>query len=445
MKITVHYGSLSELLSAIQAAWNDGDLKAHSEASGFALAQLAMFPDNFLNSSLPEMFTYVTENGSLGIEGVLLSTLSATLALDSTAYSQAMGAFSGPLSNSHTGKSGFGLYFADVGGRLVESGAAFGPAVTSPQKLGKLRFSFGPDESKSGILGQALGGAMPGDISGFAGLMQTSTNNANSKLPPTKHDQLMSTGSEGCVRSAERWGYVGGFIAGGVVGYAIGTGSTIIGGPAGAAGGAGLVGEFGENLVGAIADTWFCGTETENETPETPKEPETGGGEKEPEKPTNNGESGGNSDEGGGQGENDGETPKPKSDSESTGVKGSGSATVGMPHPDGSGDGSVPGQGGPNPYATMIMPGAPNAVTLDAKGLRAIGGIGSVAYLLSLALARDLARLNAEGPNVDIPDLPGPEFLKGMPLGKEFIPHIDAIPPVSVSNGVFVVDFDPKF
>jgi hypothetical protein len=121
-KVTLYSQRLAGILRGLRGEWDANRKYHHAQATGLTLAQIAMGKRR-ISEFLDVTLDYVVMRGIYGVDGILLSLMSAAQYLDPSRFSRAMGlcdTMSGSVNRPP--KDGFGIYFFDFGVALHGQG-----------------------------------------------------------------------------------------------------------------------------------------------------------------------------------------------------------------------------------------------------------------------------------------------------------------------------------
>ena len=90
LEIRTQYVSAPKLLTILQTYQQDGEAEKHAETSAVALAHLSANPGYMASRFLPLVLDFIDRNGASGVEGLVLSSLSAAAAHDVKTFRHAI-------------------------------------------------------------------------------------------------------------------------------------------------------------------------------------------------------------------------------------------------------------------------------------------------------------------------------------------------------------------
>jgi len=116
------------LLKSLQELWRTDRAVRHAEATGLVLGQMAGNPRFTVEHFLPVLMQFVLRKGPEGVDGLLLSAVSAAQILSPALYRRGIELFDLVDVGDYAARDGFGIFFADIGASLLPSSSSGGGA-----------------------------------------------------------------------------------------------------------------------------------------------------------------------------------------------------------------------------------------------------------------------------------------------------------------------------
>ncbi len=266
-RITLKFGRFSKALLLLADAWSHKERKKHLLLSAVLIGQLAQNRHFAANDGLKHCLNHVVHRGPCGIDGVLLTCLSAARPMNPNGFVDALSMLDilvGDLNLSiHKGML---IPFGDIG-RIGLGSRLVGEKGNL--RTGTFLLSFGSDLSRetifssAGLLSQSIGRSAFDFGSGMRAILAIPGYGGN---PNEDHPRNPSDPSlYGITDTEKNITYFGLRIVGAITGALVGFG---LGGPAGAVGGAGA----GWGVGGEIADGVVQVAESTSTPPPAPEE-----------------------------------------------------------------------------------------------------------------------------------------------------------------------------
>jgi signal transduction histidine kinase len=209
--ISAYRKRLGIILADIQAAWESGFKYRHTQATGMILAQMAANPIWTANEALPIIREFVSARGICGLDGLLLSAMSAAAATNGRQFSLTAAVCASPQIGSESRcRADFGIFFVDIGkpvgglrrrrpltGTASKSADATGPSITIQWLM-----SVFPDSFRSLLFaGGALDGILVRRRADFGAAIRACGSEELQAIPPANRKALYEMSEEQCVRS----------------------------------------------------------------------------------------------------------------------------------------------------------------------------------------------------------------------------------------------------
>ncbi len=127
----VYRRSFVRSLFGLKNAWDNEHRIRHAQASGFLLGELAANPVKTANTYLHSIIDFIYQQGPFGVDGILLSAMSAASILNKATFERAFGLCDQIAARIEEllPKLGLGIYFLDFG--LLGDGAGLLGGLTS--------------------------------------------------------------------------------------------------------------------------------------------------------------------------------------------------------------------------------------------------------------------------------------------------------------------------
>jgi hypothetical protein len=112
--LTIHYMKYTRFLKALRQEWDRGRAWRHTQATGFLLGAFVRDPVAAAHKYLPLTLKFIERNGPYGVDGILLSAMSAAKILAPDNFEMAVNVcelLEGSI--DQTPKEGLGIYFVD--------------------------------------------------------------------------------------------------------------------------------------------------------------------------------------------------------------------------------------------------------------------------------------------------------------------------------------------
>ncbi len=245
--LTLYRQRFAEVLRALRDEWDAGRRHRHAQCTGMVLGHLGSRigrAPQYLDMTLD----YVATREVYGVDGVLLSLMSACQVIDPDRFGRAVG-LCDTMAGSVTlpTKDGLGIYFLDFGVGLPSVNGGIGGLSRDPRAASLISsftslLSGFPDSTRDGLFNGGLQPWGAGAGMGFGNTVRGIGSDEVQALPPDDRMDLYSETEEGC-KTATKW-----------AGAIIAAGLAIETGPIGMFEAAHL-GAFGGEIMGEL----FCG------------------------------------------------------------------------------------------------------------------------------------------------------------------------------------------